>query len=116
MSTPPKPTRTTVPSFRARKRRLGADPLVVLTAYDAATTAVAEAGGVDALLVGDSLGMVVLGYETTLPVTLDEVLHHARAVGPRLPSWKRGDTGRWSGAGYWEGRGDALIAMDEQFV
>ena len=81
MSTPPKTTRTTVPSFRARKRRLSAEPLVVLTAYDAATTAVGEAGGVDALLVGDSLGMVVLGYETTLPVTLEEVLHHARAVG-----------------------------------
>jgi 3-methyl-2-oxobutanoate hydroxymethyltransferase len=81
MSTPPRPTRTTVPSFRARKRRLGGEPLVVLTAYDAATAAVGEAGGADALLVGDSLGMVVLGYETTLPVTMDEMLHHARAVG-----------------------------------
>ncbi|HEX5044775.1 MAG TPA: 3-methyl-2-oxobutanoate hydroxymethyltransferase [Candidatus Polarisedimenticolaceae bacterium] len=73
--------RLTVPSFRARKKSLGAPPLVVLTAYDAATTAAAEAGGVDALLVGDSLGMVVLGYESTLPVTLEDVLHHACAVG-----------------------------------
>jgi 3-methyl-2-oxobutanoate hydroxymethyltransferase len=81
MSAPARPTRMTVPAFRARKRRGGAEPLVVLTAYDAATTAVGEAGGVDALLVGDSLGMVVLGYASTLPVTLDDVLHHARAVG-----------------------------------
>ena len=81
MSTPQKTPRTTVPSFRARKRRRGGEPLVVLTAYDAATTAVGEAGGVDALLVGDSLGMVVLGHDSTLPVTLEDVLHHARAVG-----------------------------------
>lgn len=74
-------SKLTVPSFRSRKKKLGGEPLVVLTAYDAATTAVGEAGGVDALLVGDSLGMVVLGYESTLPVTLEDVLHHARAVG-----------------------------------
>ncbi len=74
-------SKSTVPTFRARKRRAGNPPLVVLTAYDAATTAVGEAGGVDALLVGDSLGMVVLGYESTLPVTMEDVLHHARAVG-----------------------------------
>jgi len=74
-------SKSTVPTFRARKRRAGNPPLVVLTAYDAATTAVGEAGGVDALLVGDSLGMVVLGYGSTLPVTMEDVLHHARAVG-----------------------------------
>jgi len=72
---------TTVPAFRARKG--AGPPLVVLTAYDAATTAWGEAAGVDALLVGDSLGMVVLGYASTLPVTMDEMLHHARAVGRR---------------------------------
>jgi 3-methyl-2-oxobutanoate hydroxymethyltransferase len=77
MSGPPK--RTTVPAFRQRKG--AAEPLVVLTAYDAVSAAVAEAGGVDALLVGDSLGNVLLGYESTLQVTLDEMLHHARAVG-----------------------------------
>ena len=70
----------TVPAFRARK---GGPPLVVLTAYDAATAALAEAGGVDCILVGDSLGMVVLGYESTLPVTLDEMIHHAKAVSRR---------------------------------
>jgi len=70
---------TTVPAFRARKG--AGPPLVVLTAYDAATAAWGDAAGVDALLVGDSLGMVVLGHGSTLPVTMDEMLHHARAVG-----------------------------------
>lgn len=68
----------TVPAFRARKG--SGKPLVVLTAYDAMTTAAAEAAGVDALLVGDSLGMVVLGYDSTLPVTMDDMVHHAKAV------------------------------------
>jgi 3-methyl-2-oxobutanoate hydroxymethyltransferase len=54
---------------------------VVLTAYDVASTRAAEAGGVDALLVGDSVANVVLGRETTLGVTMDEMLHHASAVG-----------------------------------
>jgi len=71
----------TVPAFRARKG--SGPPLVVLTACDAMTTAAAEAAGVDALLVGDSLGMVELGYDSTLPVTMDDMAHHARAVGRR---------------------------------
>jgi 3-methyl-2-oxobutanoate hydroxymethyltransferase len=71
-------SRMTVPSFRRRKT---GEPLVVLTAYDAATTALAEAGGVDCILVGDSLGMVVLGYPNTLKVTVDDMVHHAAAVG-----------------------------------
>jgi 3-methyl-2-oxobutanoate hydroxymethyltransferase len=71
----------TVPAFRARKG--SGTPLVVLTAYDAMTTCAAEAAGVDALLVGDSLGMVELGYESTLPVTMEEMVHHAKAVGRR---------------------------------
>ncbi|MDX1387865.1 MAG: 3-methyl-2-oxobutanoate hydroxymethyltransferase [Acidobacteriota bacterium] len=75
----PKKTPMTVPAFRARKR--SGEPLVVLTAYDVPTALAAEAGGADALLVGDSLGMVLLGYDTTLKVTMDEMLHHARAVG-----------------------------------
>jgi 3-methyl-2-oxobutanoate hydroxymethyltransferase len=71
----------TVPAFRARKG--SGKPLVVLTAYDAMTTAAAEAAGVDALLVGDSVGMVELGYDSTLSVTMDDMVHHAKAVGRR---------------------------------
>jgi len=75
----PDPTRITVPSFRQRKGN--GPPLVVLTAYDAVSTSVAEAGGVDAILVGDSLGNVLLGFDSTMPVQMEEMLHHARAVG-----------------------------------
>lgn len=54
--------------------------IVVVTAYDYPTARYADAAGVDAILVGDSLGMVVLGHSTTVPVTLDDILHHLRAV------------------------------------
>ncbi len=67
----------TVPGVVASK---GSRRLVMLTAYDAPTARWGEAAGADILLVGDSLAMVVLGHETTLAVTLDEMLHHARAV------------------------------------
>jgi 3-methyl-2-oxobutanoate hydroxymethyltransferase len=68
----------TVPAFRARKN--DGPPLVVLTAYDVPTATAAEAGGVDAILVGDSLGNVLLGLDTTLRVTLDDMVHHGRAA------------------------------------
>ena len=71
------PVRMTVPEFRARK---GGEPLVCLTAYDVLTAAILSEAGVDLILVGDSLGNVVLGYESTLPVTLDDILHHCAAV------------------------------------
>lgn len=71
--------RMTVPEFLRRKK--GDVPLVVLTAYDISSTLAAEAAGVDALLVGDSLGNVILGYESTLSVTVEEMIHHGRAVG-----------------------------------
>jgi 3-methyl-2-oxobutanoate hydroxymethyltransferase len=67
----------TIPAIRAR--RSGAN-LVMVAVHDHATARLCEQAGVDMLLVGDSLGMVALGYETTVPVTLDDILHHCRAV------------------------------------
>jgi 3-methyl-2-oxobutanoate hydroxymethyltransferase len=68
----------TLTVFSAKKKQ--GEKIVVLTAYDVPSARMAQQGGVDALLVGDSVGMVVLGYETTLPVTMEEMLHHCRAV------------------------------------
>jgi 3-methyl-2-oxobutanoate hydroxymethyltransferase len=70
--------RVTVPDFSRKKAR--GERIAVLTAYDATMARLLDRAGVDALLVGDSLGMVVLGLETTLPVTLDQMVHHTRAV------------------------------------
>lgn len=67
----------TAPDIAAAK---GQRKLVVITAYDAGQAAIAEAAGADILLVGDSLGMVVLGYEDTVSVTMEQMLHHAGAV------------------------------------
>lgn len=64
--------------FVARKGKRA--PLVVVTAYDAPQGRLADAAGVDALLVGDSVGMTTLGYDSTLPVTLEDMLLHTRAV------------------------------------
>ncbi len=68
----------TIPSLQARKA-VG-PKIVCLTAYDFPTARVLDERGVDLILVGDSLGMVVLGYENTVPVTMDEMIHHTRAV------------------------------------
>jgi 3-methyl-2-oxobutanoate hydroxymethyltransferase len=70
----------TVPSVAARKVSAGAEPLVMVTAYDAPGARQADAAGVDMILVGDSLAMVVLGYEDTLSVTVAEMAHHTAAV------------------------------------
>jgi 3-methyl-2-oxobutanoate hydroxymethyltransferase len=67
----------TVPEIRAAK---GDHCLVMLTAYDHPTARLLDAAGVDILLVGDSLGNNVLGYDSTLPVTMDEMVHHTKAV------------------------------------
>src|SRR5215472_16948995 len=72
--------KVTVPSVRARKVRDGADPLVMVTAYDAPGARVADEAGVDMILVGDTLAMVVLGYDDTLRVTIDDMTHHVAAV------------------------------------
>ncbi len=73
----------TVPGVRARK---GAAPLVMVTAYDAPTARIADKGGVDLILVGDSVAMVVLGYEDTLQLTVDDMAHHVAAVARARPS------------------------------
>jgi 3-methyl-2-oxobutanoate hydroxymethyltransferase len=70
-------TRMTAPKFSARK---GAGKLVCLTAYDVLTAGVLDDAGVDLILVGDSMGNVVLGHETTLPVTLDQMVTASAAV------------------------------------
>jgi 3-methyl-2-oxobutanoate hydroxymethyltransferase len=62
------------------------DPVVWITAYDAPTAAFAEEAGMDMLLVGDSLGMCVLGLQGTVPVTMEECLHHTRAVRNGAPN------------------------------
>jgi 3-methyl-2-oxobutanoate hydroxymethyltransferase len=73
----PRP-KLTPPQIVEMKRR--GEPIVVVTAYDHPTARLADQVGIEILLVGDSLGTVVLGYESTLPVTLEDVLHHTRAV------------------------------------
>jgi 3-methyl-2-oxobutanoate hydroxymethyltransferase len=70
----------TAPAIRGRKVRHGSDPLVMVTAYDAPGGRQAHAADVDIILVGDSLAMVVLGYEDTLHVEVSDIAHHVGAV------------------------------------
>jgi 3-methyl-2-oxobutanoate hydroxymethyltransferase len=70
--------RIRVPDLREKKQR--GEKIVVLTAYDATMARLFDRAGIDVLLVGDSLGNVIMGEETTLPVTLDVMVHHTRAV------------------------------------
>jgi 3-methyl-2-oxobutanoate hydroxymethyltransferase len=71
-------SRIRVPDFKKMKQR--GQKITMLTAYDATMARIFDRAGLDALLVGDSLGMVVLGHDSTLPVTLDAMVHHTAAV------------------------------------
>src|SRR5580658_372443 len=71
-------TKVTVPALSEMKRQ--GMPISALTAYDYSSSRLADEAGIDLILVGDSLAMVVLGHENTLAVTVDEMLHHTRAV------------------------------------
>jgi 3-methyl-2-oxobutanoate hydroxymethyltransferase len=70
--------KVTVPGLQAMKAR--GERIVALTAYDFPTARILDEAGVDLILVGDSLGMAVLGYDTTLPVTMDDMIHHTKPV------------------------------------
>jgi len=70
--------RTTINQIKEMKPR--GEKIVMLTAYDYSTARLVDEAGIPLILVGDSLGMVVLGYESTIPVTMDEMLHHTKAV------------------------------------
>jgi len=78
MSAIPPPRQVTVPDFRAARTR--GVKLAVVTAYDYTSARLCDEAGVDCILVGDSVGMVVQGHPTSLPVTLDEMLYHAKCV------------------------------------
>ncbi len=79
---PPAPStnRKKITTHTLREKKTHAQPITMLTAYDFPMAQVLDRAEIDAILVGDSLGMVVLGYANTLPVTMDEMLHHCRAV------------------------------------
>src|SRR5579859_6170259 len=74
----------TAPAVRSRKG--SGEPLFMVTAYDAPGARIADCAGVDMILVGDSLAMVVLGYEDTLQVTVDDMVHHTAAVARTKPA------------------------------
>lgn len=78
MSTHGKLNKVTTATIRDMKKR--GEKITMITAYDYPTAAVVDEAGIDLILVGDSLGMVVLGYDSTLPVTMDVMIHHTKAV------------------------------------
>ena len=84
-STKPNPKAVTAQELSLMKQR--GERIVALTAYDYTTAKVADEAGVDFILVGDSLAMVVLGYDDTLQVTVDDMAHHTAAVARGLASW-----------------------------
>jgi len=72
--------RQKITSATLREKKLKREPITCLTAYDYASARLVDEAGIDVVLVGDSLAMTMLGYDNTLSVTVDEMLHHARAV------------------------------------
>jgi 3-methyl-2-oxobutanoate hydroxymethyltransferase len=77
-TTPPAREKITAPAILEKKG--SGEKIVMVTAYDYPTARAVEAAGIESILVGDSLGMVVLGYESTIPVTMEDIIHHTRAV------------------------------------
>jgi 3-methyl-2-oxobutanoate hydroxymethyltransferase len=75
---PPERKKITTRTFLEKKA--DGEPITMLTAYDYGTALAVDRAGIDSILVGDSLGMVVLGYENTLPVAMEDMLHHCKAV------------------------------------
>ncbi len=78
MSTQNKITRKTI--LDIKKMKIQGEKITVLTAYDYGMASILDESDIDIILIGDSLGMVVLGYDTTLPVTMEDMLHHTKAV------------------------------------
>jgi len=79
----PRP-KMTAPAMIEMKRR--AEIIAMVTAYDFPTARLADEAGLDIILIGDSVGTVLLGYDSTLPVTMDDMLHHTKAVARAKPS------------------------------
>lgn len=77
--------KVSVPQIRAQKVSSGQPPIAMITAYDAPGARIADAAGVDVILVGDSLAMVVLGYDDTLSVTVEDMAYHSAAVARTKP-------------------------------
>jgi 3-methyl-2-oxobutanoate hydroxymethyltransferase len=77
---PPDESRRKVTTASLREQKLRHEPITCLTAYDYSAARVVDEAGIDMVLVGDSLAQTMLGYENTLSVTMDEMLHHVRAV------------------------------------
>ena len=71
---------TKITTHVLQEMKLKGEKIAMLTAYDYPTASIVDEAGIDIILVGDSLGMVVLGYDSTLPVTMDEMIHHTKAV------------------------------------